>query len=320
MLAAAGQGVLDPVPDVRLWSVFIQQAASHVAQSGGKGRLVLNLLELAQDVWPESDEPVTARKILEHLIETEELVQKGNRLYLGEAWSDRLERSGGDFHHNFESGSQGTPVIDAATGEVLTYVAAGEVGTSRVALAGQRWEVVSQSGEILVKPSKLMHGEQTFRYTARVAPTGKSYAEHVRSGLGFEKIDAPLFGTVEDCLWFHFGGSAYETVLLDLIPGLSRVRGLSGLAMRGAMTQEALSMAAKDRIVVFDQIHRLADKIVPALSLGRYHRNLPIDVRSAVAVEAFGLDEFYSWLATRKVFTIGENHVAGRKLRNDLAR
>lgn len=315
MLEAASQGALDPVPDARLWSVFIQQAASHVAQAGRKGRLKSDLLELAQDVWPENGGPATAKRILEHLIETEELVQKGNYLHLGEVWSDRLERSGGDFHHNFESGNQGTPVVDATTGEVLSHVIGGMAKSGGVALAGQRWEVVAQSGEIIIKSVEKTKGEQPFQYAVRGAPTGKNYAEHVRRGLGFRETDAPLLATDSALLWFHFGGSAYETVLLELIQGLGRVQGLFGLALKGQVTQDTISKISENREVVYTRIHKLADDVVSALSLGRHHRSLPAEVRSAVAVEAFGSDEFCDWIATRTVFTIGETHEAGRKLR-----
>lgn len=318
MLNAAAQGTLDSMPNARLWSVFIQQAASHVAQADRGGRLRSDLVTLAQDVWPESEGPKTARKILEHLIETENLVQKGNRLYLGDAWSDRLEKAGGDFHHNFESGNKGTPVIDATTGEILTYVLGGEIGPEGVALAGQRWEVVNESGEILIKSSTKKRNEKAFQYAARAAPTGKNYAEHVRRGLGFGEKDAPIFGTDVQPLWFHFGGSAYESLLLALLPALVRAPGLSGLALGGVVTQESIAMVTNNQVAVYEKINKLADKIVSSLSLGRYHSSLPIEVRTSVAVEAFGPNDFYSWLTSRKIFTLGETHKAGQNLRNAL--
>ena len=106
--------------------------------------------------------------------------------------------------------------------------------------------------------------------------------------------------------------------MIELIPSLARVQGLSGLALKGVVTQETLSMVAGDRNGIYEKIYKLADKIISALSLGRYHRDLPIDVRSNVAMEAFGPGEFYSWLESRKVFTLDETNEAGRKLRNDL--
>jgi hypothetical protein len=62
----------------------------------------------------------------------------------------------------------------------------------------------------------------------------------------------------------------------------------------------------------------MADDVVSSLDLGRHHPSLPIQVRSTVAIQAFGPNQFYDWLTTSIVYTIDESHEAGRKLQHDL--
>jgi ATP-dependent Lhr-like helicase len=50
MLDAACRGTLDVAPQARLWSVFVQQAASHTIQGRKRGRRRADLLTLAQSV------------------------------------------------------------------------------------------------------------------------------------------------------------------------------------------------------------------------------------------------------------------------------
>jgi ATP-dependent Lhr-like helicase len=318
MLEAGFRGALDPTPNARLWSVFVQQALSHTAQAGKDGRPREDLLQLAQETWPESAGPRTASRILDYLIEQEMLEERRNRFYLGSIWSDRLERSGGDLHHNFDSETLGIPVIDASTGEVLTHVAQTPIGPKGIALAGQRWDIVSDSGEIIVKSSRAEEGGKTFRYAARSAPTTMSFAEHVRRGLGFEDNETPIVDLGGRTLWFHFAGSAYESVLTSLFPDLKSVRELNGLAVRGSISEKNLKTLAANRPSLVANLQKAADGLVSSLSLGRFHSDLPQDVRTSVAVEFFGPDKFFEWLSSRKVTLMNEKDETYRKLMNDL--
>lgn len=318
MLDAAFRGALDPTPSARLWSVFVQQAASHTAQAGTGGRLRDDLLHLAQEVWPEAVGPKTASRILDFLVEQEMLEEKRDRLYLGSIWSDRFERSGGDLHHNFESGDAGIPVIDASTGEVLAHVAQTAIGPKGIALAGQRWDIVSDSGEIILKSYRAEEGGKTFRYAARSAPTTLSFAEHVRRGLGFEDNETPIVDLGGRTLWFHFAGSAYESVLKSLFPDLKSVRELNGLAVRESVSEKNLKTLTANRPSLMANLQKAADGLVSSLSLGRFHSDLPQDVRTSVAVEFFGPDKFFEWLSSRKVTLLNEKDEKYRKLIHDL--
>ncbi len=314
MLDAACRGTLDAAPQTRLWSVFVQQAASYTIQGRKRGRRRSDLLALAQMVWPEQD-AATANRILVELVEQGVLLESGDRLFLGSEWSDRFERAGGGFHNNFDAGGSGIPVVDGSTGEVITHVLHSQAGGASVALAGRRWNVVSQAGEIVVASAAQATGDVPFRYAARSAPTGRSYAEHVRRGFGFASEAAPVLQGPSDDIWFHFGGSAFEAVLRVLIPGLRSVKGLAGLALGGTPSESALHALAEDTDRLGDLLRGLADDVAAPMTLGRYHGQLPLDVRTAVCVQLLDPDGFARWLASRDLRTSELTQLAEGRLR-----
>ena len=136
MLIAARDGRLEPEGYTRRWSVFVQQAASFVAQGRPRGRKRSHLVELARDVWPE-EESATAEAIVEHLLDEERLIEDSGRLWLGEQWADLFDAGGRGMHANFDSTGVGVPAIDASTGEVIAYVAAPPTEREGLALGGQ---------------------------------------------------------------------------------------------------------------------------------------------------------------------------------------
>jgi ATP-dependent helicase Lhr and Lhr-like helicase len=314
MLFGAFVGELEEMPKARLWSVFIQQAVSHIIQSGQLGRRRTDLLTLAQSVWPESQGPLTASQILDFLVEQEILIQRGDRLYLGDEWSDRFERAGGNIHHNFDADGQGIPVVDASTGELITHVSESPKSKEGIALAGQRWEIVNQAGEILLKSRLTGKGENTFRYTSKGAPMTKIFAEHIRRGLGFEDNEAPIIDTPSRTLWFHFGGLAYETMLQALFPGLSGNRLFRGIALRGIIEEHQLQSAAESRDQIKKNLNQLSNNFTHTISFGRYHRYLPEQIKSNVANEMFNTQTFVEWLITREVGYINSNERKGVNL------
>jgi hypothetical protein len=260
----------------------------------------------------------TATEVLDALVESGALEEGAGRLHLGEDWSDRFERAGGDVHHNFDAGGQGIPVVDAGTGEVISYVQDSASGVNAVALAGQRWEVVSQAGEILLKPAAESRGDETFRYASKAAPTGKAFAEHVRRGLGLEEIESPILEVPGGPLWFHFGGSAYEAVLKALLPSMESVRSLKGLALRGRPEGSQLEVLGTDTDRLRGILTRFGDTLIPSMSLGRYHSDLPEAVRTQVALEMFDVDSFADWIARRRITDSGADGVTQRRVQEGL--
>ena len=111
----------------------MQQAASFVAQGGGRGRRRADLKALALDVWPGDDE--TENAVVDALIANERSAEERDRLLLDGAWADRFDAGGTGMHANIGALGSGTPVVDASTSETIAHVAA--LGEGRVvALAG----------------------------------------------------------------------------------------------------------------------------------------------------------------------------------------
>jgi hypothetical protein len=303
MLASAHEGRLDEKPYARRWSVYAQQAASFVAQAKLRGRSRKQLLELADEVWPEAGGGKTATRILDKLLEDERLIVTRGRVTLGEEWSDLLGKGGGNFHNNLDTEGTGTPVVDASTGEVIARVQNMSVNGNTMALGGQRWDVVSESGEILLKPAQGRKETETFRYAARAAPTGYNFARHVLIGMGFQKSDAPLIEDENGIIWLHCGGTAYECVLLSLFPELSKHGSMKGLAVRGMPDIDRLETLRNAPDQIRDKVSVLTDNIAFVMAPGPYQRMLPEDVQREVVLALFDVDGFIEWLCSRRILT-----------------
>lgn len=303
MLISARDGVLEQWEYGRRWSVFVQQAASFIAQARPLGRRRSDLLQLACDTWPERSVN-SAEAIVEHLLSAEFLIEHRGRLALGEEWADNFDEGGRGMHANFDSSSGGTPVVDASTGEIVAHVAQPPTANSDLALGGHRWDVQEGGrGEILLKPKKAGSTQDGFQYAARSAPTGLEYAVHVRRGLGFGESDAPLLDSSYGLIWLHFGGSAFQALLRALVPKLRPISTLAGLAVAGdridgTLLAEIASQKAKLDRAVRNQFAALES----TLSAGPYQRYLPDECRQRVVTDLIDVPAFRRWLESRQVW------------------
>lgn len=303
MLVSARDGTLEPESYARRWSVFVQQAASFVAQARPRGRRFNDLLELAHDVWPETP-PRTAKEILQELLDGEYLEEHMGRLILGEPWADAFDQGSGGMHANLDSSAAGVPVVDSSTGEVIAHVAERPAVHRGVALGGQVWDARYVDGEVLLTARTSGQVREGFRYATRSAPTGLEYAIHVRRGLGFVDVDAPIVSIQGDSVWMHFGGSAYQAALVRLLPSLRPVSGLAGLAVMGRPSKKQLNKLASQEGDLLETIEALFESIELTLAPGPYHRYLPEACRKRVTVGLFDLPRFRSWLASRNIWEI----------------
>lgn len=303
MLIAARDGRLEAEGCARRWSVFVQQAASFVAQGKLLGRKRSDLVELAKDVWPE-EESATVDAIVEHLLDEEHLSEHKGRLWLGEPWADLFDAGGRGMHANFDRPGGGSPAIDASTGEVIAYVTAAPAQREGLALGGQLWDMETVRGEILLKPrSAGSVSKEGFRYAARRAPVKREYAMHVRRGLGMAEQDAPLVEGPCELTWFHFGGAEYEVALRELLSGLRPIATLAGLAVKvdsGIALSSSLLDVSESRLrrVVDD---RFAD-IERVLAVGPYQNMLPDVCRRNVVAAFMDVAAFRRWLRSRRVW------------------
>ena len=312
MLISARDGMLEPEGYARRWSVFVQQAASFVAQGRPIGRQRCDLLALAHDVWPEHNE--TTNSIVDHLVDTERLVEGRGRLTLGESWADPFDAGGRGMHANLDSSPGGTPVVDSSTDEVVAHVT-GTVHKQTLALAGARWHAQSVNGEILLKPKGTGPVQDGVRYAARRGPTGHEYAVHVRRGLGLDDMDAPLIDLPDGPVWLHFGGSAYQALLCDLLTSLLPIARLAGLAVRGNPARTVLAELAARGDALRNGVQQRFKTLEPALSPGPYQRDLPEQCRQDVVADLFDVPAFRRWLQSRRVWKLTRDHQCWRLLR-----
>ena len=300
MLIAARDGRLEPEGYARRWSVFVQQAASFVAQAGPRGRRRSDLVELSRDVWPESD-TATAEAIVAQLIDDDWLIEDRGRLRHGDDWADRFD-DGPGMHGNFESAGAGVPVVDARTGVVIANVAGPPTERKGLSLGGQRWDVEEARGELLLKPSGAGPAERGFQYGARPAPTRCEYAVHVRRGLGLDERDAPLVDLPCGLAWFYFGGVEHEVVLRELLT-LKPFDGLGGLAVR-VDSGDAVSPTRLD--LSEDKLREAVDarfaELEHVLDVGPYQSLLPEACRRNVVAGLMDVPAFRRWLRSRRVW------------------
>lgn len=304
MLLSARDGLLEPQGYGRRWSVFVQQAASFVAQGKPRGRRRSDLLGLARDVWPE-DSGAMAEAIIDNLLSTDRLVEHCSRLALGEPWADAFDKGGRGMHANFDSSGGGIPVVDASTGETVAHVAERPSESRGLALAGQRWDVQQGGGgEILLKPRGAGDALESFRYAARRAPTGFEYAVHVRRGLGLGESEAPVLGCPDGLIWLHFGGSGFQILLCTLIPELRPIGQLAGLAVfvDGQMDEKLLGELALRRNRVADAVESHYAALEPVLTAGPFQQQLPDECRHRVVADLIDIPAFQRWLRTRSVW------------------
>lgn len=304
MLISARDGLLEKEGHGRRWSVFVQQVASFVAQNRPHLRRRSDLLDLARDVCGE-DSIGTANAIIEALVREEYLVEgRQRRLGLSGSWADSFDDEGRGMHTNFSTGL-GIPVINASTGDVVAHVSQRPGGDKGLALGGQSWDLQEAThDELLLKPRDSATVKGGFRYAARSGPVEKEYATHVQRGWELRGHDAPLLHISKKLTcWFHFGGTAYQTLLCDLIPNLRPIHRLSGLAV-ASPTGLSLDNLAIDDTVLRQAVENRFEDFERVLSVGRYQNYLPDQCRRAVVVDLFDVSAFYHWLHTRHLWTM----------------
>jgi len=300
IIQGASRGDLEEGTVSPRWSVFVQQTASSIVQTGGQGRRRPDLLQLAKEVWPEQAE-AAAPRILEHLLTEGILTERHGRFFLGERLSELQERGGGTLHHNFATESKGLPVINAGTGEVLAWVASPPTESGPVALAGRHWHCTVVSDEIILSPTTPKQAATACRYASRGAPCRRASAAHVQRGLGLAPHETIVISGEESVIWWHFGGFAYEQLLLAAFHSLRAWKHAPGLAVLGNPDLQGLYRLARQPLQLRELVASLAAHLAPSFSPGKYHDYLPDDVQQAVTAELFDLPTFCQWLQSLKL-------------------
>jgi ATP-dependent Lhr-like helicase len=302
LLANAREGMLDEGHEVRRWSVYVQQCASFIAQHPKGRRSRRDLIDLARSVWPDTAcDSGKPERILDHLCRGEHLLATRDVLSLGDDWSNRFGSGMGDFHGNIDADRTGRPVVDASTGEVIAHVQGVDGMSGTIDFGGQRWTLVGDSSEILLKSARSGGPAETFRYGSRRAPTRRAFARHVLLGFGYAPEDAPVIEVDGAMLWWHCGGSAYERILLKLFPDQRSVAGFDGLAISNAPEPDRLADMARRVETIRELVASMADPLARLLSPGPWYASLPDDVRREFVIDLFGVEQFARWLGSRRV-------------------
>lgn len=310
MLLDATHGQLEPGHYAPRWSVFVQQAASFIAQAGLRGRLRRDVMELVRGLWSEKSK---ASASLDRLIRMGHIRESRDRLFLDGQWAENFGPDGFGMHANFSAGA-GVPVVDRMSGEVIAYVGSWSAAGADVALGGRRWDVERTDAAFIVSPKDADGAIGTgFRYAARRAPTGRWFGGHVRRGLGLSDHDAPVLHTPEwGDIWLHFGGAAYEVLTLRLFSECHVLGGLSGLAVVGVPAVEALRHPSLQ--AVRTALEEGYAELEPLLELGVHQSDLPDDVRRDVVAGVIGAARFQEWLSSRRVWRISKDDALWRRL------
>jgi hypothetical protein len=306
MLAAARDGECDPTTYGRRWSVCVQQISSFVRQAPTKGRRVSDIQALAEDVW-EIGAGAKAESIVQYLVSQGQLsMERGDRVTLGEDWQRLWDGMG--MHGNIEGGSVGVPVVDASTGEVLAQLPIGSKVPSHISFGGSNWSTELQGGELVLTGLKGVKETASIKYGSRRAPMSRHFARHVQLGLGCTELDFFRYDSGGCTFTFHFGGLIFEKCLCELFPELRVFPHLSGIAIEGDIT------SVIRRVKLSDHQCREAVKSVTysagkMFSPGPFHKQLPPLLQDEVLQSLLPIEDFFNWVASRKVLSADEVEV-----------
>jgi hypothetical protein len=126
--------------------------------------------------------------------------------------------------------------------------------------------------------------------------------------LGLAANETPIILWQAKEIWFHFGGYAYEQVLLALLDNLRQWKKLSGIAVLGRLNQSDLQNVANNYRAIIKQIESSAPRLSFGLSLGKYHKFFHKDIQVKIILDLFDVDRFIDWLKSIKLIKIDRYH------------
>lgn len=299
MICSACKGVLEKSPPSRRWSVFIQQTISMIMQAGARGRKIDDMLRMVESVWGISSMD-TAKSIIDHLVNEEFLCHSEKRLRLGEVFSDGIQSNRAYYHCNFEADTSTIPVVDHLTGQTLGQVKPYLAGRKQIAIGGETVDIIHSSNELLVRRHK-KDVKNSFQYASRMPAITKSFAEHVRRGLGLGEEETLLVESeTKGPVWFYFGGEMYGWVLQKLITGkLHSEKSLRGVALLGRVLEEDLKSIDSNIQSILVAVEAINSMVESYMGVGRFHKYLPVSVKVEVTKTMFDVESFLDWSMSR---------------------
>ena len=302
-LAAASQGQLESRPRFRRWDVLPQQVLSYIRQNRDQGRTASAIADLTNQVWPRHDTEPLAREALAYWQSEGLLADIRGRLHLAGDWHDYT--AGGDaddgVHSNIGGSGGGALVYDAVTHEPIAEV--GSIEGSRMLIAGQAYEVVSQLDVTTVRRLSDVEANtvgMTPNYGGRRRPMFRHFAEHVRAGCGVPDPVTPVVEKDGKQIWFHFGGESIESFLVEQFGKNCTVPFIRGIALECffPVTSAQLSSFCPAMRVWIDAN---ATRFLSEYGFGKWLRSLPEALVASMATDAAITNRCMTWLQTREV-------------------
>jgi len=174
------------------------------------------------------------------------------------------------------------------------------MGRKQIAIGGETVDVIHSSNELLVRRHK-KEVKNLFQYTSRMPAVTKSFAEHVRRGLGLGEEETLLVESeTKGPVWFYFGGEMYGWVLQKLIAGkLHTEKSLRGVALLGRMPEEDLKSLDSNIQSILLAVEAINYMVESYMGVGRFHKYLPVSVKVEVTKTMFDVESFLEWSRSR---------------------
>jgi hypothetical protein len=167
------------------------------------------VMEYLSSAWASRTCP--AGQLLQHLIDSSELLATHDRIRLGQQWLERAAR--GEIHGNIESPG-GLAVRDQSSGDEIALGVRYQ-GGRRMDIAGQRLRVMAVHGRDIEVRRDDREGQERAAWTYAKSPSlrGAGRAVAVRRYLGIPDDVWPVIDDGEAAVVFHFGGATTQAVL-----------------------------------------------------------------------------------------------------------
>jgi ATP-dependent Lhr-like helicase len=321
--AETGAELEPPPPYFFRPSVVIQQLCSYLKQN--------RLGELDPDsayelfTTPQGAPLLTKQsydQIVEQLLVKQFLVSgEGRALKPGPAWQELFEQRA-LYTNLLDSGRRAVEIIEEETGRRLGEIDRQLLPGEAMLLGGQARQATRLVGrKLLVRTAETNATARPPRLFTPWRPLSPALARAVAQELGVPRAADPaaLAWLSEEpeaesklpTTWlFHCAGEAYGLLLGDLLETLYRVRVEDYdelyVVLKGSLPATVLEFSPE---LLRARLRRRWQQLESWYGLGRFQNLLPLEVRRASVVEAFGVTGFWQTFGTTVIF-MGTNQVA----------
>lgn len=268
-------------------AVAVQQVASYVFQAPKRSRSKEKVEKLIQSCV----DPEVSKNMLDHFLDTGEMIQDYDGVRLSRNWLDKSER--GDIHSNIES-SLGTVLIDDDTGKIIATglnVRDGKV----MKLAGKLMEMKKKEGnKVYVGHLKeKIKPDAAWGYHSKYWMKGSGQPQAVRHYLGLKIDEWPIIHLKDTSFIFHFGGARRKAVLKLAIKDNQEVRGFVSanewyIKLKGYHPNRPVWLEGISPNILMLKVTNMLEGLEKILARPYANRKMPLNVR---------IHEIMNWLS-----------------------